>query len=78
MSLSLKPCENEPNSGVIPFSRHFSLTQALDKSESAIKMEVSRMRVRYREVLLEVLGHTVEDPSLAEEELRYLQRVLCR
>lgn len=55
-----------------------SLTRELKKSEAAIKMEVSRMRVRYREALLEVVGHTVEDPSQAEEELRYLLAVLSR
>jgi hypothetical protein len=39
---------------------------------AAVAMAVSRLRQRYREILLAEIGRTVDSASEAEEELRYL------
>jgi DNA-directed RNA polymerase specialized sigma24 family protein len=52
------------------------LAAELGKSESAIKMEVSRMRAQFRKLLREVVLETVMFPGEADEELRYLLTVL--
>jgi DNA-directed RNA polymerase specialized sigma24 family protein len=46
------------------------------KSPDALKMEVSRMRARYRRLLREVVAETVDLAGEVEEELRYLLAVL--
>jgi RNA polymerase sigma-70 factor (ECF subfamily) len=44
----------------------------LGMSEGAIKTAVHRLRRRYRELLREEIGHTVDDPDEVEDEIRYL------
>ena len=53
-------------------SRYAGLAADFGKTESAIKMEVSRLRSRYRELLRAVVADTVDSPTEVEEELRYL------
>ena len=47
-------------------------------SESAIKMAVSRLRQRYRELFRAIIAETVADPSEVEAELRHLFAVISR
>jgi DNA-directed RNA polymerase specialized sigma24 family protein len=53
------------------------LAAKLDLSESAIKVNVHRLRKRYRELIHLELAATVEDPQEVEAELRYLFQVLA-
>jgi len=48
------------------------LAVKLNTSEAALKMAVSRMRQRYRELLRAEIANTVSDPAEIEEELRAL------
>jgi RNA polymerase sigma-70 factor (ECF subfamily) len=66
----LKPClEGDP-----PDQRYYEIARRLNTTESARKMRVLRLRRRYRSLLLEEIGRTLDDPSLAEAEL---QSLLC-
>ncbi|MBI3417031.1 MAG: sigma-70 family RNA polymerase sigma factor [Verrucomicrobia bacterium] len=47
-------------------------------SESAIKMAVSRLRQRYRELFRAIIAETVADPGEVEAELRHLFAVISR
>jgi RNA polymerase sigma-70 factor (ECF subfamily) len=53
-----------------------TLAAETGKSEAALKMEVSRLRAQYRKLLREVVRETLADPAEAENELRYLLKVL--
>jgi DNA-directed RNA polymerase specialized sigma24 family protein len=48
----------------------------LKMTEAAVKVEVSRMKRRYAELLREAVGRTVANPAEIEEELRHLINVL--
>ncbi len=50
----------------------------LGLSESAVKVTVHRLRLRYRELLREQIARTVTRPEEIEEELRYLREVVSR
>ena len=52
------------------------IADEVQKSEAAIKMEVSRMRRRFRELLRSVVGQTVADAVEVENEFRHLVQVL--
>jgi RNA polymerase sigma-70 factor (ECF subfamily) len=54
-----------------------ALAVKLDMSESAVKVNVHRLRKRYRELMHAEIAGTVEDPREVEEELRYLFQVLA-
>ena len=45
-------------------------------SESAVKVTVHRLRLRFRELLRLEIAHTVARPEEIDEEIRYLARVL--
>jgi DNA-directed RNA polymerase specialized sigma24 family protein len=47
-------------------------------TEAAVKMSVSRMRRRYRELFLEEIAQTVSAPEEVEAEVRHLRAVLVR
>jgi RNA polymerase sigma factor (sigma-70 family) len=49
----------------------------LGKSAGAVKVEVYRMRRRFRELLRGAIAKTVADPADIDDELRYLFTVLC-
>lgn len=51
--------------------------RGLAMSEAAIKMAVSRLRRRYGDRLREEIAQTVGEPSMVEEELRYLAGTLA-
>jgi RNA polymerase sigma-70 factor (ECF subfamily) len=53
------------------------LAAKLDLSESAIKVNVHRLRKRYRELIRQELTATVEDSQDVEAELHYLFQVLA-
>jgi RNA polymerase sigma-70 factor (ECF subfamily) len=53
------------------------LAAKLGLSESAIKVNVHRLRKRYRELIRIELAATVEDPQEVEAELHYLFQVLA-
>ena len=48
----------------------------LGSTEDAIKMAVSRLRRRYRELFRQVIAQTLEDPSEIEAEFSYLLGVI--
>jgi RNA polymerase sigma factor (sigma-70 family) len=50
----------------------------LGMSETAVKVTVHRLRQRYRELLLDEISHTVENPDEVQQELRYLFEVVSR
>jgi RNA polymerase sigma-70 factor (ECF subfamily) len=47
-------------------------------TEAALKMTVSRMRRRYRELFLDEIAQTVSTPEEVDQEVRYLRNVLAR
>jgi RNA polymerase sigma factor (sigma-70 family) len=51
-------------------------SEELGLNEAAVKMAVSRLRGRYRELLREELAHTVARPEDVDEELRHLIAVM--
>jgi RNA polymerase sigma-70 factor (ECF subfamily) len=55
-----------------------SLTAQLGMSEGAARMNLTRMRQRYRQILRSEIGQTVADPLEIEDELRHLRRVLTQ
>jgi RNA polymerase sigma-70 factor (ECF subfamily) len=46
--------------------------QELGMTEGAVKVAVHRLRGRYRELLREEIGRTLEDPAQIDEEVRHL------
>jgi len=46
--------------------------QALNMSDSAVRMAVHRLRRRYREILREKIAKTVDTPEQVEEEIAFL------
>ena len=63
----LKPflTDNDPAS-------YAALSKDLGLSEGALRVAVHRLRRQYGDCLREVVGETVEDPELVEDELRHL------
>jgi RNA polymerase sigma-70 factor (ECF subfamily) len=55
-----------------------ALASVLETTEAALKMTVSRMRRRYRELFLEEIAQTVSAPQEIEAEVRHLRTVLAR
>jgi RNA polymerase sigma-70 factor (ECF subfamily) len=55
-----------------------ALAAAWQTTEAAIKMTVTRMRRRYREIFLEEIAQTVSAPEEIEAEVRHLRAVLAR
>lgn len=53
-----------------------ALAAELGKTEAAVKMEVSRLRARYRTLLRDAVEETLAEPAQVEEELRYLLAIL--
>ena len=47
-------------------------------TEVALKSAVHRMRLRYQELVREVVVHTVADPAELEDEVRHLLEVVSR
>ena len=71
---TLKPCllgdrEAQP---------YAALAMKLGISEGSVKVTVHRMRQRYRQLLREEIGNTVEKAEEVEEEMRHLFGVLAR
>jgi len=54
-----------------------SLAAAWQTTEAAVKMTVSRMRRRYRELFLEEIAQTVSAPEEIQPEVRHLRTVLA-
>ncbi len=52
------------------------LARALDTSEGAIKVAVHRLRRRFRELLRDEVGQTVDSLEKADEELQFLLKVI--
>ena len=52
--------------------RYADMAGQLGVSEDAVKMAVSRLRGRYRQLLRQEIAHTVSTPAEIEEEIRYL------
>jgi RNA polymerase sigma-70 factor (ECF subfamily) len=55
-----------------------AIASELGMSETAVRVAVHRMRQRYRELLREEIGHTVETPEDVDDELRMLRAALRR
>lgn len=62
--------------GESPRQSYAETGAALGISESAVKMEVQRMRKRFGELLKEEIAHTVASEAEIEEEIRYLIEVV--
>ncbi|MDB5348939.1 MAG: hypothetical protein JWN86_186 [Planctomycetota bacterium] len=52
--------------------RRSVLAERLGMTENAVHQATSRLRVRYREILLEEITGTLDDPSQVDEEIRFL------
>ena len=52
------------------------IAQRLDKTESAVKTEASRLRRRYGELVRAEIAQTVPSPADVDDELRYLLSVI--
>lgn len=52
--------------------RYADLASQLGMSEDAVKMAVSRLRRRYRQLLRQEIAHTVSTPAEIEDEIRHL------
>jgi RNA polymerase sigma-70 factor (ECF subfamily) len=59
-------------------SGYRSAAKALGLSEAAVKVQVHRLRQKYRELLYEEIGRTVGSPAEIEEEIRSLFAALER
>ena len=57
--------------------RYADLAAKLRMSEDAMKMAVSRLRRRYRQLLRQEIAHTVSTPAEVEEEIRHLFAALA-
>lgn len=55
---------------------HREIARALDTSEAAVKMTLSRMRRQFGRVLREEIADTIDDPESVDDEVRYLLSVL--
>lgn len=55
-----------------------ALAAKVGMSEGSVKVAVHRMRQRYRQLLREEIGNTVEKAEAVEEEMRHLFAVLAR
>lgn len=55
--------------GQMPYHK---ISQDLGMSEGAVKVAVHRLRQRYRELLREEIGQTIDDPAHVEDEIRQL------
>jgi len=55
-----------------PVVRYAQAAEALRMSSGAVKVAVHRLRCRYREMVHEEIGRTVDDPALVEAEIRDL------
>ena len=62
--------------GEKPPKSYAELGVELGLSEAGIKMEVMRLRARFRERLRAEVAQTVADPAEVEAECRYLLSVL--
>jgi RNA polymerase sigma factor (sigma-70 family) len=57
-------------------AHYAEVARQLGMTESAVKVGVHRMRLRYRELLRAVVAQTVADPAEIDDEIRFLSRVL--
>lgn len=57
----------------VPYAQ---LAASLNMTESAVKVSVHRLRLRYRRLLRELIAETVSTPDEIEEELSHLLRTL--
>lgn len=53
------------------------LAHRLGRSAAALRVEVARLRARYRAILREEVSGTVVDPRDVDEELRYLRQAMA-
>jgi DNA-directed RNA polymerase specialized sigma24 family protein len=67
----LKPFLNSDKG--LPYAE---LSARLHRSEVALRSTVSRMRRRFRQLLLEVIRETVSDPAQVEAEMNHLKAAL--
>lgn len=70
----LQPCLLGDKTG----QTYAELAAAWQTTEAAVKMNVNRMRRRYRELFLEEIAQTVSAPEEIEAEVRHLRSVLAR
>ena len=70
---ALKPCLAGGNS-----DSYAQIGRQLQISETAVKVEVHRLKTRYREQIRTEIGHTVDSPDDVEDEIRRLFEVLSQ
>ena len=61
-----------------PNETYAKLGAQLGLGESAVKVTVHRLRLRYRELLREQIAHTVTRPEEIDQEMHYLFEVVSR
>ena len=59
-------------------AHYAEVARQLGMTESAVKVGIHRMRLRYRELLRAVVAQTVADPEEIDDEIRSLFQVLSR
>jgi RNA polymerase sigma factor (sigma-70 family) len=69
----LKPCLTGQSS-----SSYAEIASRLHMSETAIKVEAHRLKIRYRESIRSEIGHTVDSAEEVEDEIRRLFEVLSQ
>jgi len=62
--------------GTSPAPRHRETAEALGMTEGAVKVALHRLRQRYRELLREEIGRTVDGPAEVDVEIRHLMEAL--
>ncbi len=58
--------------------RYADIAAKLGTTEGALKQEVRRMRLRFREILRAEVGQTVASPDEVDDEIAYLMDVLAK
>ena len=64
--------------GPLPNDSYAAAGSELGLSEANVKVMVHRMRARYRELLREEIGRTVESPGEVEDEINHLFEALAK
>lgn len=69
---TIKPALNSGSDSI----NYKQAAESLGMNEGAVRVAVLRLRKRYGESLMAEISRTVSDPTLAQEELRYLINIL--
>jgi RNA polymerase sigma factor (sigma-70 family) len=71
---ALKSCLTTGEPAAIPYEE---LANRLGRTAAHLRVDVTRLRARYRAILREEVSGTVVDPQDVDEELRYLRQAMA-